>query len=149
MNTNELKNKTIEFLSGLEGMHSRLKTLHWSTKNHSEHVLTDDIECSAEFVAKGIEEFIKVINEGSDKSYLNYIIAECVMGRLNVRFGVGDLKCLLPDAKTLDSLVNEMLNDVITFKKEVDGDILNTGLINILDEFVSDINKWNYLKTLS
>jgi hypothetical protein len=129
MNTNELKNKTIEFLSGLEGMHSRLKTLHWSTKNHSEHVLTDDIDSS--------------ILEYEDK------IAECVMGRLNVRFGVGDLKCLLPDAKTLDSLVNEMLNDVITFKKEVDGDILNTGLINILDEFVSDINKWNYLKTLS
>lgn len=129
MNTNELKNKTIEFLSGLEGMHSRLKTLHWSAKNHSEHVLTDDIDSS--------------ILEYEDK------IAECVMGRLNVRFGVGDLKCLLPDAKTLDSLVNEMLNDVITFKKEVDGDILNTGLINILDEFVSDINKWNYLKTLS
>lgn len=129
MNTNELKNKTIEFLSGLEGMHSRLKTLHWSTKNHSEHVLTDDIDSS--------------VLEYEDK------IAECVMGRLNVRFGVGDLKCLLPDAKTLDSLVNEMLNDVITFKKEVDGDILNTGLINILDEFVSDINKWNYLKTLS
>lgn len=129
MNTNELKNKTIEFLSGLEGMHSRLKTLHWSTKNHSEHVLTDDIDSS--------------VLEYEDK------IAECVMGRLNVRFGVGDLKCLLPDAKTLDSLVNEMLNDVITFKKEIEGDILNTGLNNILDEFIYDINKWNYLKTLT
>lgn len=129
MNTNELKNKTIEFLSGLEGMHSRLKTLHWSTKNHSEHILSDDIDSS--------------VLEYEDK------IAECVMGRLNIRFGVGDLKCLLPDAKTLDSLINEMLNDVITFKKEIEGDILNTGLNNILDEFIYDINKWNYLKTLT
>ena len=123
------KNKTTEFLSGLEGMHSCLKMLHWSTTNHSQHLLCDDIDGS--------------VLEYEDR------IAECIMGRLNTRFGIGDLKCLLPEAKTLDSLINELLSDVISFKKETEDDILNSGLINILDEFISDINKWNYLKTLS
>jgi hypothetical protein len=129
MNNSELKNKTKNFLSYLEGVHSQLKMLHWSSKNHSEHVLTDDIDSS--------------ILEYEDR------IAECVMGRLNTRFGIGDLKCLLPESKTLDGLINELQNDTITFKKDVEDDIMNSGLVNILDELISDINKWNYLKTLS
>lgn len=129
MTNKELKQKTIEFLSGIEGYHETLKGLHWSTKNHSEHVLTDDIDGDV----LGYE----------DK------IAECVMGLTGLRFGVGELKSLLPVAKNLDALVPEMENDVIKFKKEVENDIAYSGLVNIIDEFLSDIAKWNYLKTLA
>lgn len=129
MSSKELKNKTIEFLNSLEGYHQVLKELHWSTTNHSQHVLTDEID--------------EDILEYEDK------IAECIMGRLNIRFGLGDLKTLLPEAKTLDTLINELLSDTISFKKSVEEDILNSGLVNILDDLISDINKWNYLKTLS
>jgi hypothetical protein len=129
MSSKELKNKTIEFLNSLEGYHQVLKELHWSTTNHSQHVLTDEID--------------EDILEYEDK------IAECIMGRLNIRFGLGDLKTLLPEAKTLDTLTNELLADTVSFKKSVEEDILNSGLVNILDDLISDINKWNYLKTLS
>jgi hypothetical protein len=128
MTNKELKQKTIEFLSGIEGYHETLKGLHWSAKRHSEHVLTDDMDGD--------------VLEYEDK------IAECVMGLTNLRIGVGELKSLLPVAKTLDNLVPEMENDVIKFKKEIESNVEYSGLVNIIDEFLSDIAKWNYLKTL-
>ena len=124
----QLKEKTIEFLSALEGNHQVLKGLHWSATHHSLHVLTDDID----------EEVLKVEDE----------IAECVMGILDTKFGVGDLKTLLPEAKTLDSLLKEMKKDLVEFKGFVGDDAECAGLQNILDDYMQNINKWNYLRTL-
>ena len=60
----------------------------------------------------------------------------------------GKLKTLLPEAKTLDSLLKELQFDVIEYKKKVGDDMKMSGLQNILDDFIQNINKWNYLKTL-
>jgi hypothetical protein len=125
---NSLKGKSIEFLSSLEGYMTVLKELHWSAEKHSIHILTDDMG--------------KSILEYEDR------IAECVMGILDTRIVVGDLKCLLPESKTLDSLIKELSKDTISLKKEIEEEIEYSGLVNILDEFMSDINKWNYLKNL-
>lgn len=124
----ELKKNVLDYLSVLEGYHCTLKTLHWSASNHSLHVLTDDIDGS--------------VLETLDK------IAECVMGLLNTKFGNGDLKCMLPESTTLDALLKEMKNDLIDFKKQVGDTDELCGLQNILDDYMSNINKWNYLKTL-
>ena len=125
----ETKKVILDFLCAIEGYHSLLKTLHWSTKNHSEHILTDEIDSS--------------LLEYEDK------LAENAMGRLNTRFGVGDLKTLLPQAKTLDGALKELESDINEVKSKLDDDKKYAGIINILDDFCEDINKWNYLKTLA
>ena len=38
------KKDALNFLSAMEGYHSLLKTIHWSTTNKSEHELVDDID---------------------------------------------------------------------------------------------------------
>ena len=38
------KKEALNFLNALEGYHSLLKTIHWSTTNKSEHELVDDID---------------------------------------------------------------------------------------------------------
>ena len=124
----ELKNKTIEYLSSLEGNHQILKELHWSATHHALHVLTDEID----------EEVLKVEDE----------IAECVMGLLDTRFGIGDLKTMLPEAKTLDGILKEMRKDLTEFKTAVGDNVEVAGLQNILDDFMQNINKWNYLRNL-
>ena len=123
-----LRNKTIEFLSILEGYHETLKQIHWSTSNKSEHLLTDEIDSS--------------VLEYEDK------IAEVTMGSLNTRYGHGDLKCLLPEAKTTESLLKELKGDVLVYRKEVGDEPNRAGIINVIDDFISDINRWNYLRTL-
>lgn len=125
----KMKKEVLNFLSELEGYHQILKEIHWSTKNKAEHLLTDEI----------------------DSAVLEYedSIAENTMGILNTRFGVGDLKSLLPNAKSLDGVLKEMNDDLTSLRDKLDGDNNYVGLINILDDFASDINKWNYLRTFS
>ena len=124
----QLKEETKEYLSILEGYHQCLKTLHWSATHHSLHVLTDDMDSD--------------ILETEDE------IAECVMGITDSKFGLGDLKTMLPEAKTLDSLLKEMKQDLLSYKGKIGDDGIYAGLHNILDDFMQKINKWNYLKTL-
>jgi len=129
MNTmKQLKEQTISFLSNIEGYHQTLKELHWSATHHALHILTDDMD----------EEVLKVEDS----------IAECVMGILDTKFGVRDLKTMLPEAKTLDALLKEMKKDLIEFKNFVGDDAECAGLQNILDDYMQNINKWNYLRTL-
>lgn len=123
------KKNVLTFLSSLEGYHSLLKTIHWSAKNHFEHTLTDDID--------------EDVLEFEDR------IAEVAMGRLNLRFGIGDLTTLMPESKTLDSMLKELEGDVLKFKEEIGDDNKISGMHNVLDEFLEKICTWNYLKTLN
>ena len=121
-----LKEETKNFLSALEGYHQLLKTLHWSATAMSEHELLDNI----------------------DHAVLEYedSIAEVVMGITDSRFQNGDLKTLLPSAKNLKDMLKELENDVSDYCDKVES---YNGIVNILDDFMTDINKWNYLRTLS
>lgn len=122
-----LRNKTKDFLSTLEGYHAALKMIHWSTNVKSEHLLTDDID--------------KSVLEYEDK------IAEVTMGLLNTRYGHGDLECMLPEAKTTESLLKEMKSDVKAYRSEVGDSVDNAGVINVLDDILTDIESWQYLIT--
>lgn len=119
------KNRCTNFLSCMEGYHQQLKMLHWATTNKAEHLLTDEID--------------------GDILEFEDAIAENLMGSLDIRFGNGDLKTLLPNNNSLSSLLDELKKDVNDFRKECDDD----GVINVIDDFLSKINKWKYLKTLS
>lgn len=124
-----IKNDVLDFLSSLEGYHQLLKGLHFQATTKSEHELCDDI----------------------DKAVLEYEdgIAEYTMGRYNTRFGVGDLKTMLPAAKTLEAALKELEDDTVALKEKAGDEIRLSGLHNILDELMSDISKWKYLKTFS
>lgn len=124
-----LKQLTKDFLCACEGYHQILKELHWSANSHAIHELIDNIDGD--------------VLDYEDK------IAECVMGILDVKFGVGDLKTLLPSGKSISAVLTEMKKDVIEYKENVKDESELAGLQNILDEFVASINKWDYLKTLA
>lgn len=115
-----------EYLNFLNGYHIRLKELHWSTKCKAEHLLTDEIDVSV----LGYEDSL----------------AESIMGYANVRYGIGDLKTMLPSSKSLSEMLNELESDTITFKGKLE-DKKHAGIINILDDLLTDINKWKYLET--
>lgn len=124
-----MERKTIlDFLSALEGYHSLLKTIHWSTSNKSEHLLSDDIDDE--------------ILDFEDR------IAEAAMGKLNTRFTIGELKTLMPEAKTIESMLKELENDIVKLKKDIGEDTDYSGMHNILDEFLEKVYSWNYLRTL-
>ena len=122
------KKSIVDFLSALEGYHSLLKTIHWSTTNKPEHLLTDDID----------EEVL----EFEDR------IAEEAMGKLNTRINVGELKTLMPDAKELGPMLTELENDIIKLMNEIGDAPTYCGMINILEEFMEKVSTWNYLRTL-
>ena len=120
--------KTKRFLSVCDGAHEICKGLHWSAEHHAEHILTDDID--------------DAILDYQDK------IAEVVMGLTGQKFQVGDLKALVGSSKDCKSFLNELESDLISYKKELGSDIRVDGLINVLDDFATDISKWKYLSTL-
>ena len=105
-----------------------LKGLHWNSGCKAEHLLTDDID--------------EAILEYEDK------IAENVMGNGGFRIGVGELKTMLPSAKSLTDMLNELETDVKKFKATLVED-KHAGIINILDDLLTDINTWRYLKTFN
>lgn len=123
------KENAKNLLSCLEGYHQRLKELHWSTDNHSRHILTDDID-------KGVLEF-------EDE------LAEVVMGKLGEKFGKGDLKTMLPEAEELKGILDELEKDVNDFEESIGEERGFGGVYNVVDDFLSSIEKWKYLETLS
>lgn len=118
----------VDFLSRLEGYHQALKMMHWSTDNHSKHLLTDDID--------------KSILEFEDE------VAENLMGITGTKISSG-LETNKPSTKDLKELLSELERDVLEFIGEYEGDKSNRGLINICDDFLSQVNKYKYLETLS
>lgn len=123
------KDKAKELLCSLEGYHQILKELHWSTDNHSRHILTDDVD-------SGVLEF-------EDE------LAEVVMGKLGEKFGKGDLKTMLPEAEELKGILDELEKDVNEFIDSIGGEHGYGGIYNVTDDFLSKIYKWKYLETLS
>lgn len=121
------KEKAVDFLSSLEGYHQQLKLIHWSTDNHSKHLLTDELD--------------GCILSCEDS------VAENVMGILGEKISEG-LKALLPNNKELKGLLGELEDDVLNFKDECD-DRKEAGLINILDDMLTNINKYKFLEALS
>lgn len=118
----DLKEKTKEFLSELEGYHQLCKMLHWNTTCMAEHKLIDDID--------------HAILSYQDK------IAEAVMGNLSMRFGLGDLKTLLPSSKNLSGMLNELTGDLEEYNTDTP-----ESVNNIAGDMFEDIDTWRYLMT--
>lgn len=122
-----MKDTIKKFLSNLEGYHQRLKELHWSTTCKAEHLLTDDIDSA--------------VLEYEDR------LAEVSMGCSNIRFGINDLKTMIPDSKNLKNVLDELKSDIISLKNEIGENKKYNGIHNVLDDFIEDVDKWQYLET--
>ena len=118
-----MKKEYINFLCELHGYLIRVKEIHWSTDNNSEHLLCDEIEDD--------------IHGCEDR------FAECAMGMEDTRIRVGQLLPILPNAENLFDMLKELEEDVMKMKKKLTGPE-NGGLFNILDDIQECCNKYKY-----
>ena len=123
----DLRKNTLEFLSICDGAHQVCKGLHWGAVKHAEHILTDDIDSA--------------VLEYHDK------VAEIVMGMLDDKYHVGELKALVSNAKDINSFLDEFENDVMSYKEKLGNEPKTQAIHNVIDDLLSDINKWKYLAT--
>lgn len=124
-----LRKNTLEFLSICDGAHQLAKGLHWGADKHSQHILMDEVDES--------------VLEYQDK------VAEIVMGMIGDKYKPGELKSLVSNARDIKGMLNELESDVISYKTKIGDDKRMAALHNVIDDFLSDINKWKYLETLS
>ena len=122
-----LEGDTKEFLCKLEGIHIVLKELHWASHKNHEHVLLDEIDGGV----------LGLLDE----------VAEVVMGKLGIRFCLGDLKASECDSSDAQGLLSHLGEVIISYKGKVGDGSDCAGLQSVLDDFLSSVDKWKYLST--
>lgn len=75
-------------------------------------------------------------------------MAENIMGVLGEKIHTGELKTMLPEATDIKGLLSEMEKDIFDFMDYLHDEKPIYGILNILDDFLENINKWKYLATL-
>lgn len=119
---------TNEFLMNLEnrlqGCGTRLKELHWNTPSLSIHKL--------------IDEFTSDFREFEDNLMEN---SQAIFGFIEI----GSLNPVLPEAKTFLELLEDIRGMLVNIKKEAKDSMMWSGIINIVDDFFSTVNKYIYL----
>ena len=121
-----MKKEYIDFVCALHGYLIRIKEIHWNTNNGDEHKLCDEISdcihgCEDEFM-------------------------ECCMGMTGEHFPIGKLLPMLPNAKQMLPMLNELETDILDMKKKVTDD-KSAGLMSILDDMLKNCNKYKYRST--
>lgn len=121
-----MKKEYIDFICSLHGYMIRIKEIHWNTANDSEHLLCDEInDC---------------ISDSEDE------FTECCMGIEGEHFKIGKLLPMLPNSESLIPLLKELEKDILSMKKKCN-DTTESGLTNILDEMMKNVNKYKYRAT--
>ena len=121
-----MKKDYIDFACALHGYLIRAKEIHWNTDSDAEHKLCDDIE--------------KDVHGCEDR------FMEFAMGMEGVKFPIGKLLPMLPNATDTIGMLKELEKDVLDFKKKITGPE-NGGLFNILDDILECCNKYKYRST--
>lgn len=118
----------IDTLTGLinkiEGFQTRLKELHWNTGPISIHKLIDEFQDElGEFEDAAVENAVPFVGF----------------------FEIGTLKPTLPDESTFSDVLEGIRGLVISYKREIGDSLMWSGSINIIDDFLSTINRFIYL----
>ena len=126
------KEITIKFLTVL----NTVKLYHWKTMHFSTHKATDELYSK--------------LGDNFDK------FTEVLMGKLNDRIHLERVKTIsLKDLSSEKDIEREMIafkGYLVSFDNKLQtkkGEMLNTDLLNIRDEILSDINQFLYLLTLN
>ena len=113
----------------IHGVHTRLKELHFSAPSLSLHKLIDDFD----------EEFL----EFDDAVMEN---AQALWGFIKV----GDIKPILPESTEFLELLGEIKGMLVSIKREAsDNEILWSGILNRVDDFMETVNKYIYLTQIA
>lgn len=124
-------NYFINLAGKLEGYKTRLKEIHWCAPSHSIHVITDAFSSE-------LAKFEDDIIENSIAS-LDFIKP-------------GDIKPVLPsvdNVRDFKSLLEDIRGVLVVIKRDAEEDIRWTGIINIVDDFFTTVNKYIYLDKVS
>lgn len=117
-----MKKEYVEFICLIHGYLIRLKEIHWHTTNNAEHLLCDEI--------------ISNLSENQDR------FTECTMGLYNSHFKIGNLIPLLPNSEDLKSMLKELEEDIIDFRKKLKP--TEYSLFNIIDDMLEACGKYSY-----
>ena len=113
----------------IHGVHTRLKELHFSAPCISLHKLIDDFD----------EEFL----EFDDAVMEN---AQALWGFIKV----GDIKPVFPESTEFLELLGEIKGMLVSIKREAsDNEILWSGILNRVDDFMETVNKYIYLTQIA
>lgn len=121
-----MKSNIMNYVNTLEGYKSYIKSSHWSAKNHSCHVVLDDI---AEEVAENQDEVAE--------------IAQGLFGQLNIK----DLKPKSMDFVSPKDMLNNLIKDTNAFYKTINGEQF-IGMRSVIEAFLGNLNKFVYLLDL-
>lgn len=123
-----LQDKTFCFLMKLMGYRNQMRMNHWQTRSFAEHKLTDDI--------------ISSFSDYTDKIGEN---ALGVFGRPKINTmstNIADIAIASTDY--ILSCAEKDVKELLCLYKETD----HEGIVNLLGELDSDIQKFKYLSTL-
>jgi len=121
------KELLIKTINQIEGYGTRLKELHWSSSSRSLHVIIDDFQDKlGEFEDAFVENSIAL---------LGFVYP-------------GDLSPVLPTPTEYEELLENIRGMVISIKRELD-DLAWGGLVNILDDFHTEVNRAIYLAKIT
>lgn len=122
---------TNNFMIGVEnklhGFHTRLKELHYSASSISLHKL--------------IDEFDGELGNFDDALMEN---AQALWGLIEP----GDLNPELPEAIDFGTVLEDIRGILVSIKRESANSMMWTGIINIVDDFFSTVNKYIYLNNI-
>lgn len=111
-------------INKIEGFQTRLKELHWNTGPISIHKLIDEFQDElGEFEDAAVENAVPFVGF----------------------FEIGTLKPTLPDESTFSDVLEGIRGLVISYKREIGDSLMWSGSINIIDDFLSTINRFIYL----
>lgn len=111
-------------INKIEGFQTRLKELHWNTGPIAIHKL--------------INEFQDELGEFEDS------IVENAVPFVGF-FEVSTLNPTLPNESNFSDVLEGIRGLVISYKREIGDSLMWSGSINIIDDFLSTINRFIYL----
>lgn len=117
------------YLQKLEGYRVRIREIHWDAKSNSLHKLADSLM-------------------GDLEDYEDSI-AEDFMGLIGYRIQPGTLIPKLPKTSEIKALIDEIVNDSLSLKNNIDGLPKWTGIVNLIDDCIHMLNKSKYLADLT
>lgn len=113
-----------ELVNKIEGFQTRLKELHWNTGPISIHKLIDEFQDElGEFEDSVVENAVPFVGF----------------------FEVGTLNPTLPEESNFSDVLEGIRGLVISYKREIGDSLMWSGSINIIDDFLSTINRFIYL----
>lgn len=123
---NELSYKTLDFCNELFGSYFRIREIHWNTHKMAKHKLCDDVMDS-------IIEYVDKLSEG--------------MIGLEQRPGFDILKPVIPTSVDLTEILKVLRNKAQYLEQSLSSNSDYVGMVNILDDLITDLNEYVYLST--